>query len=711
MRATSSNRQKIAAISILVVMASTLILGMFAQVATGAPVSSQSTPASTEYISVASGDNFSCAVLNDGTVKCWGDNAAGQLGRDSTADVGKASGDMAALTAITLGAGRTATAVTAGALHACALLDNGTVKCWGNNTSGALGQGSTTNAGDGVGTLMSALPAIDLGPGVTVQKIDAGTQFTCALLSDGKVKCWGENGFGQLGLGDTNNRGAAAGEMGTNLVAIDFGVNKTVRSIALTTNAACAILNLGEVKCWGRNANGELGQGNTTDLGQGGTPSIANAPAVDLGTGKTAKEIVAGEFHFCALLNDDSVKCWGDNGAGQLGLGNTADRGDNSGEMGDALLAVDFGVGITAVSIDAGGYSTCALLSNSTLKCWGNNSAGQLGIGSLTNVGGLSATDVALVSPIDVGSGKLATSVSVGEDHTCAVLNDVSVKCWGDNTEGQLGLDNTTALNAPSATAITLDTTAPSVTTTAPLSTTPVRNPTPTYAGRCESRIPVVVAVYAGSSATGTALQTLNGECVNGSYSITATQALDNNAYTFTTSQTDAAGNVGRTLPVTFTLAATLWSTVPVADTNVAIRGTVTTPIVPGSVYVAKDFGFTMDTRRGLKARIRMKDYVGAVSLRLVAKYVRANGQTRTYRCTYRPFGRTQKVNRVRWRWTVSAQRCVLPVALRNQLLNGQTSIRARGKVTRYWAATGLRTRPDGTNIGVRRINVVLKHG
>ena len=701
----ASNRQKIVAIAILVVMASTLILGMFAQVASSAPVSSQSTPAiPTEQIQLAAGENFTCALLNDGSVKCWGDNANGELGRDSTTDVGRVAGDMAALTAITLGAGRTATAITAGTEHACALLDNGTVKCWGNNASGALGQGNTTDVGDGVGTLMSALPSIDLGTGVTARAIGAGNQFTCALLSDGKVKCWGENQYGQLGLGDTNDRGDGAGEMGTNLPSIDFGSNKTATAIAVGAESACAILNLGEVKCWGRNNDGELGQSNTTDLGDGGTPSIAAAPAANLGTGKTAKSIAAGDEYFCAVLNDNTLKCWGNNSNGQLGLGDTNDRGDGAGEMGDALLAVNLGTGLTATSVSAGMATTCALLSDNTLKCWGSNVQGQVGQGDTT-------TPVTSPSPvINVGAGKTAVSVAIGNSHTCAVLIDVSVKCWGLNLEGQLGLDNTTALTAPGATAIRLDTTAPSITTTAPTATAPARNPTPTYTGLCESRIPVAVNVYAGSTTTGTVLQTVNGMCTNGAYSITAIQALENNVYTFTVSQTDAAGNVGRTLPVTFTLAATLWSTVPTSDSSVAIRGTVTTPIQPGSVYVSKEFGFTMDNSRGLKARIRMKDYVGVVRLTLKANYVR-NGRAVTYTCTYRPFGRTQKVNNVKWRWTVSAQRCVLPVALRDQLLAGQTTIRVKGNVTRYWSATGLRTRPDGSSIGVRRINVVLKNG
>jgi alpha-tubulin suppressor-like RCC1 family protein len=698
-----SNKQKVVAIAIVLTMAATLIVGTFAQVASGAPVSSQSTSSETEQIHVAVGNDFACALLNDGTVKCWGLNDSGQLGRDNTTNVGASAGDMAALTAITLGAGRTATAITAGRQHACALLDNATVKCWGSNASGGLGQGNTTNAGDGLGTLMSALPAIDLGPGVAVRAIEAGNKFTCALLSDGKVKCWGENENGQLGLGDTNDRGDAAGEMGANLSAIDFGSNKTATALAVADSSVCAILNLGEVKCWGFNGNGELGQGNKASLGDGGTPSVANAPAVNLGTGKTAKAVAAGANHFCAILNDNSLKCWGENGLGQLGLGDINDRGDEAGEMGDSLTAVNVGTGLTATAISAGGNTTCALLSDNTMKCWGDNGAGQVGVGD--TAGKLSPT-----SAVNLGDGKTATSVAVGSQNTCAVLNDVSVKCWGDNTYGQLGVGNTTALTAPAVTAIAIDTTAPSITTTAPNASTPTRTATPTYTGLCESRIPVLISVYAGGAVAGTPLQILNGPCVNGAYSITATQTLENNAYTFVVSQTDAAGNIGRTLPVTYTLAATLWSTPPASDVNTRIRGTFVTPIQPGSVYVTKDFGFTMDNSRGLKPRIRMKDYVGVVRLTLTANYVRG-GTVRTYRCTYAPFGRVQQRAKAKWRWTISPRRCVLPVALRDQLVAGTTTLRAKGTVTRYWTTTGLRTRPDGSNITMRRINVVLRNG
>src|SRR5262249_38128690 len=152
-----------------------------------------------------------------------------------------------------------------------------------------------------------------------VIKFGHGGLDTCALLADGRVKCWGWNDFGQLGLGDTQMRGDNPGEMGDNL------------------------------------------------------------PAVDLGAGKKAVALTGGDSHHCALLSDGSVKCWGRNLEGELGLGDTNNRGDNPGEMGDNLPAVDLGAGKTAVAIDAGGYCSCALLNDGSVKCWGGNFSGQLG--------------------------------------------------------------------------------------------------------------------------------------------------------------------------------------------------------------------------------------------------------------------------------------------------------------------------------------------
>ena len=710
----ASNKQKVIAIAIVLIMASSLVIGTFAQLASGASESAAFTNADTEQIHVSVGDNFSCALLNDGTVKCWGKNNLGQLGRDNTTAVGSSTNDMRLLTPIFLGTGRTAVALSAGSTHACAVLDNATVKCWGDNSTGALGLGTTTNAGDGVGTVMSALPSVDLGAGVSVREIHVGNGFTCALLTNATVKCWGKNDKGQLGLGDIDNRGDGPNEMGAALPIVDLGVNKTAIAIAVADASVCAILNLGEVKCWGDNTDGQLGQGNDTSVGGAGVPAVASINPVDLGAGVTAKGIAAGASHFCALLQNDTVKCWGKNDKGQLGLGDIDNRGDDLNEMGASLTAVNLGSGLSATSIAAGGSSTCALLNTGAVKCWGENASGQLGQGNTDSLG-IAAGDIASATAVNITTNTTVVSLSAGQRNTCAVVVGPSLKCWGDNTDGQLGQGNTTALGVASGDIaavqpITIDTSAPAITTEAPENARVLRTPTPTYSGRCEARIPVVVNVYVGSAATGTPVQTLSGVCNTGVYAVTATQGLSNNAYTFTVSQTDAAGNLGRTLPVTYLLAATLWTTPPDADTNTAIRGEVVTSLAPGPVYVTKDFGFRMLNPRNLKPRVRMKDYVGVVRLTLTANYVRS-GQVRTYKCTYPPFGRSARWAEAKWRWTISPRVCVLPVLLRNQLIAGTTTLRVQGTVTRYWATTGARVRPDGSRITLRRINVVLRHG
>jgi len=177
----------------------------------------------------------------------------------------------------------TVTAISAGGFHTCALLSSGAVKCWGFNHYGQLGLGRGNSRGDEDGEMGAALPVVDLGSGVTVTAISAGRFHTCALLSSGAVKCWGDNAYGQLGFGDMNSRGDEDGEMGAAL------------------------------------------------------------PVVDLGSGVTVTAISAGGYHTCALLSSGAVKCWGDNANGQLGFGDTNRRGDEDGEMGAALPVVDLG--------------------------------------------------------------------------------------------------------------------------------------------------------------------------------------------------------------------------------------------------------------------------------------------------------------------------------------------------------------------------------
>ena len=337
---------------------------------------------------LTTGTKFTCAVLDNASVKCWGENANGQLGQGNTTELGSASSQMGDnLTAIDLGSGRTALAISVRTHHTCALLDNASVKCWGFNNQGQLGQGSTSNLGDAGSEMGDKLPAIDLGSGRTTTAISAGVYYTCALLDNSDVKCWGYNAYGQLGQESTSSLGDAGLEMGDNLPAIDLGSGRTALAISAGSAHACALLDNSAVKCWGFNTNGQLGQGSVDHLGDAGSEMGDNLPAIDLGSGRTALAISAGSAHTCAVLDNSAVKCWGYNNNGQLGQGSTSNLGDGSGEMGDNLTAIDLGSGRTALAISAGSTHTCALLDNSAFKCWGQNDKGQLGQGDATSLG------------------------------------------------------------------------------------------------------------------------------------------------------------------------------------------------------------------------------------------------------------------------------------------------------------------------------------
>jgi len=338
----------------------------------------------------------------------------------------------------------------------CAILDDSSVKCWGVNNYGQLGLGDTQHRGDQTGEMGDVLLRVNLGTGRTAKAITAGFEHACALLDDNSVKCWGRNYFGQLGLGDTQDRGDQADELGDNpsWKAVDFGTGRTAKAITAGSNHACAILDDSSVKCWGRNDYGQLGRGDTEQIGDqagelGDNPGFK---AVNLGPTLKAKAITAGKYYTCALLDNDDIKCWGDNRYGALGIGDTNHRGDNAGEMGDALPRVDFGIGLKAKAISAGKYHhTCALLDDNSVKCWGYNGYGDLGLGTTASIGDAQG-EIAQQAPVDLGrefvSGVVrmygAKAIAVGGDHSCALLDTTgALKCWGRNNNGELGIGNT----------------------------------------------------------------------------------------------------------------------------------------------------------------------------------------------------------------------------------------------------------------------------
>ncbi|HMQ26635.1 MAG TPA: hypothetical protein PKA98_11660, partial [Acidimicrobiales bacterium] len=197
------------------------------------------------------------------------------------------------------------------------------------------------------------------------------------------VVCWGEmdgaHTIGQHVVGDSI--GDDPGEMGSALVPVNLGPGHAVTDLSVSSTHACAIREDHSLVCWGENNDAQLGSETSVPAGLS-APLPDDHPAVDLGTGRTARALATGGYHHtCALLDDDTVKCWGDNQRGTLGTGDVLRRGDEPGEMGDGLLPAALGPGRTVRDIALGDFHACAVLDDATVKCWGENQRGQLGIG------------------------------------------------------------------------------------------------------------------------------------------------------------------------------------------------------------------------------------------------------------------------------------------------------------------------------------------
>ncbi len=392
------------------------------------------------------GQGHVCAVLHSGELKCWGGyNDSGDLGLGNTDPYGTTPNTMGNdLPFVDLGAGLLATGVTS-YYHGCAVVTGGKLKCWGQGTFGALGSGASDDLGNDPGEMGDKLPFVDLGAGRTVKQVINAVWTSCAVLDNDTAKCWGWNGNGWLGLGDKNDRGDQPGEMGDKLPAIDFGAGRTVQQIAIDNSHACALLDDATIKCWGQQTEGNLGNGKPGFDAIGDQPGEMGdkLPVVDLGVGRTAKQVSLGARHACALLDNDKVKCWGSNQSGQLGLGDTNDRGDAPGEMGDALPYVDLGQGRTAVQVVASYFHSCAILDDASLKCWGANSFGALGLGDTNHRGDQPGEMGDALEPIDLGDMRTAIKVVPGANYGCALLDNHKVKCWGvGGTQGALGYED-----------------------------------------------------------------------------------------------------------------------------------------------------------------------------------------------------------------------------------------------------------------------------
>ncbi|MDQ6774774.1 MAG: hypothetical protein M3071_00835, partial [Actinomycetota bacterium] len=393
---------------------------------------------------IATGEYHSCAILSGGEVECWGFGGYGALGYGNTQSIGVTQ-TPAAAGPLDLGPGRTAVAISAGNYHTCALLDDGSVRCWGFGGNGRLGYGSTGNVGDTQAP--GSVGPVDFGSGQTALAVSAGGAHTCAVLHDGSVRCWGFGFDGQLGdnsqanvgdgvvpaPGSTSPPDASVASVGP----VNFGVTTPAVAVSAGGSQTCALFADGTVRCWGLGSGGQLGYGNRSNVGDGTPgagappdPTPAMVPAVALG--QTAVAIATGGAHTCALLADGTVRCWGQNTNGQLGYGNTANT--------DAPSSQPVVLGESAVAITAGTLDSCALLVDGSVRCWGYGGAGQLGYGNTNEIGDNETP--ASAGPVDLGPGRTAVAISAGANHTCALLDNSDVICWGAGLTGDLGYCN-----------------------------------------------------------------------------------------------------------------------------------------------------------------------------------------------------------------------------------------------------------------------------
>ncbi|MCK6544988.1 hypothetical protein L6R52_03915 [Myxococcota bacterium] len=383
-------------------------------------------------VQITAGYWHTCALLADATVRCWGSNSAGQSG-------GIAYADWIAPTTVT-NLPEPVVDVSAGGAHACAVLASGAVRCWGNTRNGALGSSWPFATG-----VPQPVDGLTTAARVFLSPFEL---HGCALLRDGTARCWGENIYAQLGLGNVVSPQATP-------IAIPGLTN--VVALAAGEDHRCALLADHTVRCWGSDELGQVGNGATTGL-------VTSPAGVDV---SNVAELMAGGRHTCARHLDDTVTCWGSNTNFQLGDRTSVNRpsptpvwgmpcirdangvclpgcsqtitctslGVTSGFVSDGCLGELFCGPATQSQIDVGDNFSCGVRNDGVVRCWGSNNQGQLGDGSAST----------RRTPVSVSGLTNARSVALGAQHACVTLADGGVRCWGWARNGQLGSNTTTS--------------------------------------------------------------------------------------------------------------------------------------------------------------------------------------------------------------------------------------------------------------------------
>ena len=351
------------------------------------------TPPVTKTLTLA--NEHTCAI-SAGALYCWGDNSAGRLGIGDF-DIARTT------TPVRLGGASDWSHVSAFHRHTCAVRMDGSLWCWGRGGQGRLGLGTTSDHA-------APQPVVS---SIAWLVVSTGFGHTCAIASDGALWCWGANGYGEVGTGDPGVAHLVPQPVGA--AASDW------RAVSAGTNFNCGLRDGHAVWCWGSNMERQQADANTSLV----VPAPRMLESID-----SAVQIAAGSEHACVIRADRRLWCWGDNRAGQLGVGDS---------VRDSESAREVMPGSTWALVAAGGHETCGITTDGALWCWGENTRGQLGQGDV---------DVERHVPARVGTDEYA-EVAVGGAHACARRLDDALFCWGRNELGQLGVGDTADRTTP----------------------------------------------------------------------------------------------------------------------------------------------------------------------------------------------------------------------------------------------------------------------
>jgi alpha-tubulin suppressor-like RCC1 family protein len=372
----------------------------------------------TNWVAVDAGFEHTCALKSARTLWCWGRNDRGQVGDGSSTR--RLRPVKITSTSRSSSSPSNWASVSSDTWNNCAIKFDGTLWCWGDNTYGQLGDGTTTTRRN---------PTKIASTTTKWASVEVGQRHACAIKTDRTLWCWGYNRDGNLGNGDFTGA--------RRLKPTRITSETTWASVSAGANHTCATKTDSTLWCWGNERNGALGNGSDGFP----SPKIQFSP-VKVTSGSPPQsnwsKVSAGYQYNCATKTDATLWCWGSNSHGNLGDGTNTDRLKPKQIAAGPVL---FGTNRSWTSISVEYRHTCALKSNNSLSCWGFNGRGSVGDGTTTE----RRTPILIAwGPRRGGQYNVWSQISAGSDHTCALKTDQGIACWGENSHGQLGDGTTT---------------------------------------------------------------------------------------------------------------------------------------------------------------------------------------------------------------------------------------------------------------------------